>query len=527
MSDMGLSIVDLVKLKRAQSLEQKMLKEAVEEEKHVNKLKKKLEKRRKKHERKKKDKERILKGNEELVNVNIQTKSKENIISKSVNFHRNLEQIKNISPLPSDSQIDLDDTDFSDDNVKKVVPLSPQRSPLPKRTRCQSKYPLNDLHIEQVESSNLNFLSSASYLTSNLKPNEFSLPKEFTSLKLEKVREKKLLEDSLLGPTQLVNIINDEDHEEDSSKNKDHVASRRKRLDISQESQRQILVSKYQTVIAIIFVKESSLKVAFVQDGEVKREIGPVTIETSFNQPYVEFSKDRISVKEFRILGNQIEEHKFNIIGIEEDFSEFRTSSQITPFLTEIDPRIAIDRLRSMKLGEKKIVIFYTVGDMSKGSLIYSDEDNSEVKHFGSIKGKIEQLLKMIGSHELFLSSTTNKVYLWNYLTGNCIKIINNSFSHLIGCFKISSRIIALSYDCGHFTISLLTSHGWKETIKIQHGDDTLVDLSLMSDPWIHENKIMLLNSRTVFSLCLKKKSITKLEVNTVADILPHCIFFV
>ena len=51
---MGLSIVDLVKLKRAQSLEQKMLKEAVEEEKHVNKLKKKLEKRRKKHARKKK-----------------------------------------------------------------------------------------------------------------------------------------------------------------------------------------------------------------------------------------------------------------------------------------------------------------------------------------------------------------------------------------------------------------------------------------------------------------------------------------
>ena len=273
MSDMGLSIVDLVKLKRAQSLEQKMLKEAVEEEKHVNKLKKKLEKRRKKHERKKKDKERILKGNEELVNDNIHTKSKENTISKSVNFHKNLEQIKNISPLLSDSQIDLDDTDFSDDNVKKVVPLSPQRSPLPKRPRCQSKYPLNDLHIEQVESSNLNFLSSASYLTSNLKPNEFSLPKEFTSLKLEKVREKKLLEDSLLGPTQLVNIINDEDHEEDSPKNKDHVASRRKKLDISQESQRQILVSKYQTVIAIIFVKESSLKVAFVRDGEVKREM--------------------------------------------------------------------------------------------------------------------------------------------------------------------------------------------------------------------------------------------------------------
>ena len=404
-----MSIMDVVKLRRAESRELQLLQAAAEEEERVMKLKRRLIKRAKRAERKKKDHERMTRGNEELALSKIQNEKKHagSGLLKSVNFTSSLFQLES-------------NRDISCSGDGEEVDRDTPHSSHPKRALEQETLrPNTGGELRQ----DLQLSSAAAALSSRLHPAEFTLPHQFTAVKpKEENKNYTMKEEPLLRETQLLDIINMETQLQCSPQ-----SQKKRRIEAPKQKERSyVLFARRENVSSVCFLDELSLRFHIYCDKKPLKEIGPLKLASAFQDPLLVFFHGQIIVKEFCIKENMIQEKSFSVLSDGEDFARVETCCQIDMFLQE---NVDIDSFVSLKVSDTKVAIFHNIEGFTRGNLINFQHERKIVQHFGSTSGHTTQLLPLHGCDNVFLSlnSIQNKLYFWNHETGKCVRVVQMS----------------------------------------------------------------------------------------------------
>ena len=405
----SMSIMDVVKLRRAQSRELQLLQAAAEEEERVMKLKRRLIKRAKKAERKKKDHERMTRGNEELALSMTQNEKKQagSGLLKSVNFTSNLFQLESNR-----------DISCSGDSEETLRPD-----------------PGSELRHD------LQLCSAAAALSSRLHPAEFTLPDQFTAVKPKKENQNYIMnEEPLLRETQLLDIINTETQLQFSPR-----CQKKRRIEVPEQKESSyVLFARWENVTSVCFLDELTLRIHVFCDNKPVKEIGPLKLASAFQDPLLVFFHGQITVKEFCSKENMIHEKSFSVLSDGEDYPSIESYCQTSMFLQE---NVDIESFVSLKVSDTKVAIFHNIEGFTRGNLINFQHERKKVQHFGSTSGHTTQLLPLHGCDSVFLSlnSFQNKLYFWNHETGKCVRVVHMSSqpSHAQSCRLAGSVLVS------------------------------------------------------------------------------------
>merc|ERR1719189_2359911 len=140
------------------------------------------------------------------------------------------------------------------------------------------------------------------------------------------------------------------------------------------------------------FLHESSVRLSLFKDYSFQCEIGPFILKRLFKNPFMIFSTERISVREFVTDGKQIIEHSFSVLCEGGMFKDLVTSTESIVFIKETED---IQGLISQKLSEAKVMVAHNVNNNSIVSLIHYTEEELKVQHVVSIPGSAQQIIKV------------------------------------------------------------------------------------------------------------------------------------
>jgi len=468
-----------------------------EEESRIAKMKAKLDRRKKKEERRKRDRERMERGNRELVMNKELFTGEESFFElqpvnsstqKTVMFNKELTKIRNISPVGTENlmkivdKIEKEGTIHENDccehlplnqsvsepvssklESKKVIvknkclPLIAESQqvflptqPLPKSRRkmkrsstveCSDRDPL----FKPLSVKGFNYKKGVeSLLFSNqLNACEFSLPKEFTSLKLEKIRENKVLKSSIDFTSQNL-LLKSLKRKRELSDNEDHSSPKR-RVKSSHRQQKcspifhkevmkkksdelfeQVLYDRCSvgdfSVIVCISAAKMNVWVSSNLSGKSNWDkVGHFSLSRNLLSPFLMVDCDCIRIKSFSFENNQIKETSFVILGESGDFSDSVTSTQNVLVLTET---LNIDSIVVEKFDSKQVILFHNLDTFSRGSIVTYNQDQLELKFLATMQGSTHAVKKLKGTEAIFLSFSKNVLYFWNIKSGICLRTI-------------------------------------------------------------------------------------------------------
>lgn len=500
-----------------------------EEESRILKMKAKLERRKRKEERIKRDRERMEKGNRELGMDREIMRGDESFLDlkplgsstqKTVGFDKELTKIRNISPvldLQHESEPILNNKDllerlgynqeeeksscknnrqeskafgssflsYGDIQSQQVILATPptrsrSRRKVKRRTDSgggdvkQMSTPIRGFDVKQAVKCML--------FANQISPCEFSLPKDFTSLKLEKIRENKILRPSLDSSFSYQNspvLKRERDiSDDDQSSPKRKVRSSRKH-DISMQEvgvKKPENFCKFERVLhekcpdekysVLVCILSGSLEVWVTSLGKKSswNLVSKFSFDKKLNHPFLIVDQDTIRIKDFHIENNQIKETSFVILGQKGDFSDSVTSTQTVLVLTESSN---ISSLLVEKLDNRHIILFQTVGEFSRGSLVTYTADQMEVKYITTIEGSADGVKKLIGCEDIFLCFTKSAFYFCNIKSGNCVKmlkvdLVGMNYLRIVQAVLVMSNINLIHIIDGTIRIAVLKKTGIK-----------------------------------------------------------------
>jgi len=498
-----------------------------EEESRISKMKAKLDRRKRKEERIKRDRERMEKGNRELGMDREMMRGDESFIDlkplgsstqKTVGFDIELIKIRNISPVfdSHESEPLVINNDFEErlgfnqvDKVRSCTNHSEEKkgsgSSLisyadiqsqqvilgtpPTRSRSRRKVkrrtdsggggdvkqmstPIRGFDVKQAVKCML--------FANQLSPCEFSLPKDFTSLKLEKIRENKILRpslDSLYSNHSSPGLKRVRDvSDDDQSSPKRRVRSSYRKHDISVKELNVTKPENFYKFEKVLHEKSPDEKfsvVVCILSGSLEVWVTSLSKQSSWNlvskfsfdrklnNPFLMVDNDTIRIKDFHIENNQIKETSFVILGQQGDFSDSVTSTQTVLVLTESSD---ISSLFVEKLDSRHIILFQNVGEFSRGSLVTYSSDQMELKYITTIEGSAEGVKKLIGCEDIFLCFTKSMFYFCNIKSGKCVKMLKVDLDgmRIVKAVLVMSNINLLHIIDGNIRISILKKTGSK-----------------------------------------------------------------
>eukprot|EP00092_Neocalanus_flemingeri_P013640 GFUD01014712.1.p1 GENE.GFUD01014712.1~~GFUD01014712.1.p1 ORF type:complete len:623 (-),score=143.22 GFUD01014712.1:40-1908(-) len=475
-----------------------------EEESRIAKMKAKLDRRKRKDERRKKDRERMEQGNREL-NMNREMFTGEESFldiqpvncstQKTVMFNKELTKIRNISPVGSENLIEIVDKIENDRNEhgqncsgngnstscrqdneilnkssdsEKVVEkknlfpctVESQQVFLPTQHIPQSKRKIKKSFKfrgdeRRILSSSLSIGEFDAKLavecllfSEKLSPCEFSLPKEYTSLKLEKMRENTILSQSLYIPSQSL-LNKSQKRKRQVSENESQLSPKRK-VKSCQMTRKRLERTQYKgakkkispaipengevvnalfekcsdgrfSVIVCISATDINVWVCSLAVGNTWVKVGQFSLVKKLLSPFVVVDSDTIRVKSFWLENNQLKEISFVILGDKGDFTDAVTSTQNVLVLTE---SIHIDSFVVEKYDSKQVILFHNLDRYSRGTVVSYHEDQMEVKFLKTLKGTTEAVKKLSGTEKICLSFMSNVLYFWDIKCGICVKTL-------------------------------------------------------------------------------------------------------
>lgn len=467
-----------------------------EEESRIAKMKAKLDRRKKKEERRKRDRERMERGNRELVMNKELFTGEESFFElqpvnsstqKTVMFNKELTKIRNISPVGTENLIEIVDTIENEgtmheqncsehlalnQSISETVSSKPESKKVTVKNKClpiitesqQVFLPTQPLpksrrkikRSSTVGSSDRDLLFNPlsvkgfdtkmgveSLLFSNqLNHCEFSLPKEFTSLKLEKIRENQVLNSSFDFSSQNL-LLKSVKRKRELSDNEEHSSPKR-RVKSSHREQKcspivhkelikkksdelfqQVLYDRCSggefSVIVCISATKMNVWVRYPSGESNWVKVGHFFLGRTLLNPFVMVDRDSIRIKSFSIDNNQIKETSFVIMGESGDFSDSVTSTQNVLVLTET---FNIDSIVVEKFDGKQVMVFHNLDQFTRGSIVTYNQDQLELKFLATVQGSTHAVKKLKGTEDIFLSFLTNVLYFWNIKSGTCVRTI-------------------------------------------------------------------------------------------------------
>jgi len=515
----NISVGESVKMRsRLLSEEQRKASEKIrllkEEETRIYRMKSKLERRKKKEERRKKDRERMERGNRELVMSRELFKGDESFLGvgplvsstqKTVMFDTELTKIRNISPdfQTNEGEAILPDVSFADadrlwfdkpDKQSQQIFLATQTL-LKSKSRSSRRKAKKSLRVEigggdanaitpPVKGFDVKKSIEKMLFSNQLNPCEFSLPKEFTSLKLEKIRENKVLKLSLESSSPSEKNTPREkrgrplsDDEQSSPKRKvRNSLIERKSPWKELRSKKSGFILKLENILyekccdgkfsVVTFIFHGSLEVwtsSLGSDHPWKR-VANFTFDRKLNNPFLVVDKDTIRVKDFYVENSHIKEASFAILGENGDFSDPVTSTQNLLVLTE---SLNIDKLVVEKHDSRQVIIFHDVDKFTRGSVVTYIQDQMEIKTIGTIEGSTQTVKKLLGTDDISLSFINSIIYVWNISYGHCVKMIEVdlvAFDSLrvLKAVNVRGNINILHVSGEQMTISVLNKTGFQ-----------------------------------------------------------------
>jgi len=513
-----------------------------EEESRIAKMKAKLDKRKRKEERRKRDRERMERGNRELNMNSVNFSGEESFLDvqpvnsstqKTVMFNKELTKIRNISPVGSENLIEIvdqienkrnkhDNKNSSDDLAvneildinlaseevmdNKNVPcfvesqqvfLPTQPTPKSRRKVKKSvKLIGNERQIvsyPSVEGFDAILGVECLLLSGQLSPSEFSLPKEYTSLKLEKIRENKVLSQSLDFPSQSLlsesrkrkrkNFENDSQQSPKRKVKSSHMIRKRlvrtpskvekkKMSHPNQESAVEVANLLFEkcsdgqfSVIACISAKDINVWVCHLSLASCWINVAQFRFDRRLLDPFLIVERDTIRIKSFNLENNQLKETSFVIMGDNGDFSEAVTSTQNVLVLTET---VQIDNIVVEKYDSRQVIVFHNLDKYSRGSVVTYEGDQVEVKFLATLPGCTKTVKRLDGTEKIFLSFLSNVLYFWDINVGICVKTIDmdHVFIHPCSILKVvyvSGLINFFHHLDDKLKISVLRKRSYKE----------------------------------------------------------------
>lgn len=461
-----------------------------EEESRISKMKAKLDRRKKKEERRKRDRERMERGNKELFTgeesffdlqpVNSSTQ-------KTVMFNKELTKIRNISPVGTENLIEIvekieNEGTMHEQNcsehlafhqsISEAVSSKPESKKVIVKKKClpiitesqQVFLPTQPLpksrrkikRSSTVGSSDRDFLFNPlsvkgfdtkkgveSLLFSNqFNPCEFSLPKEFTSLKLEKIRENKVLNSSFDFSSENL-LLKSVKRKREPSENEEHSSPKR-RVKSSHREQKcspivhkelitkksdevfeQVLYDKCSggelSVIVGISATKMNVWVRYSSGESNWVKVGHFSLGRKLVNPFVMVDRDSIRIKAFSFENNLIKETSFVILGENGDFSDSVTSTQNVLVLTET---LNIGSIVVEKFDSKQVLVFHNLDTFTRGSIVTYNQDQLELKFLLTVQGSTHAVKRLKGTEDIFLSFLKNVLFFWNIKSGTCVRTI-------------------------------------------------------------------------------------------------------
>jgi len=466
------------------------------EESRIAKMKAKLDRRKKKEERRKRDRERMERGNRELVMNKELFTGEESFFElqpvnsstqKTVMFNKELTKIRNISPVGTENLMEIVDKIENkgakheqncsehlalNQSVSEAESYKPESKKvivknncLPLITESQQVFlptqplPKSRRKIKRsstVESSNRDLLFKPvsvkgfdtkkgveSLLFSNqLNPCEFSLPKEFTSLKLEKIRENKVLNSSFDFSSQSL-LLKSTKRKRELSDNEEHSSPKRKVKSSYREQKCSPIVHKelvkkksdehFEQVLCercphgefsvTVCISATKMNVwVSNHSGESNWDkVGHFSLSRELLKPFLMVDRDSIRIKSFSFENNQIKETSYVLLGEQGDFSDSVTSTQNVLVLTET---LNIDSIVVEKFDSKQVMVFHNLDTYTRGSIVTYNKDVLELKFLATMQGSTHAVKRLKGTENLFLSFLKNVLYFWNIKSGTCVRTI-------------------------------------------------------------------------------------------------------
>jgi len=504
-----------------------------EEESRISKMKAKLERRKKKEDRKKRDRERMEKGNRELVMGKEMMRGDESFLDlkplgsstqKTVGFDKELTKIRNISPVLELQEIEpiLSDKNLEErlgfnSSVRLSSFLNHRKA---RDSSCSSPLSPNDIQSQQVilatPPSNLSRSKSRRKIkrrsdsggggdmkqmstpirgfdvkqavkcmlfSNQLSPCEFSLPKEFTSLKLEKIRENKILRagfdssPSIHDSAGLKRARDPSDDEHSSPKRRVRSSHRKKEILLQDLCvTKPDKFSKYEKVLhekcqdgkfsVIVGIVMGNLEVWVSSHGQECswNQVARFSCDRKLDSPFLIVDTDTIRIKDFHIENKQIKETSFVIIGQNGHFSDSVTSTQTVLVLTEASN---ISSLVVEKINSRRVILFQNVGKFSRGSLVTYTTDQIELKYIATIEGSTQGVKKLIGSEDMFICFTKSTFYFFNIKSGICVKtlqidLVGMNCLTIVKAILVMGNINLLHIVDGNMRLVLLKKTGFK-----------------------------------------------------------------
>merc|ERR1712142_219939 len=501
-----------------------------EEESIISKMRVKLERRKKKEERKKRDRERMEKGNRELVRDREIFKGDESFIGlrplgsstqKTVVFDKELTKVRNISPVMDvdegeplsntymDNRLWFNQADNNGKCTKHVegkisvgstltssyvesqqvilatqtINQSRPRSRRKAKVRIKSVDRCGD-YVKPISVPIRGFdvkLAVKCMLYSNqLSPSEFSLPKEFTSLKLEKIRENKILSLNTTSLSQnnggIKRMRNFSDDEHSSPKRKVRNSHRTSLYNSPVKGSSSKKRGKLRELDKVLYEKSSDGKFSAIvcisnrtlevwvsqhDDNTSWVVVAQFTSDKILYSPFICVDCDAIKIKELHVENDQIIETSYVVLGIEGEFSDPITSTQTVLILRET---FNIDRLFIEKFDRKQIIAFLNIKNCTRGFIVNYIHDQKELKALATLEGSTQAVKKLIGTEDIFLSLTKSMFYFWNIKSGNCVKTLNVD---LVGVRIFKAALVKGNINILHradtnMRISVLMKYGFK-----------------------------------------------------------------
>lgn len=419
------------------------------EEMIIAKVRAKLKRKEKKKLRKVKDLERLKKGNmllkscnETAANESLRIrKATDNSSQKTVVFKKDLTNIITISPKKKSTKEHLLGESANASHSLETVNFKlggyvlhdvPQNSSesldtyLPTKTterkrNFKQKRP-NEEPVLKKNSFDDVKMNVSTLLSSNVLTNcEFSLPKDFTALKLEKIREKRILQKSY----------------ENISDVKADLQDGLQNSSVSDET------CKFDKIIyqtcdnfysVIVSINKEYLCVWMMSSKNGERSwsiIGSFGLNVEFVNPFLFLTKDRVAIKSFYLEDAYLKEITFTVYGEDGTFSDSVTSTQSILVLKE---SMTIDKIVSEKYDANRVVLFHELGPYSRGSIVtYTDSQIDEVAFLGTIKSSVISLKTLKGetNGNTLIVLVNSELQLWNIEQGVCLQAIKLNKSSL------------------------------------------------------------------------------------------------
>ena len=199
-----------------------------------------------------------------------------------------------------------------------------------------------------------------------------------------------------------------------------------------------LFLGRYNDILALCFLSEASVKFRFFIGDCHQRDVGPFNLKRSFQNPFVMFTADRVSVREFVPEGRQVREHSFSVLCDEGIITDIVTSNESVVFITENQE---IQGIVSSKLSDTEVMVFHHVNNNSHGTLVtFQDEGRVQVQHVASVPGFVGQIINVHGCENLVICADSNNLYLLNIERRKCLKVIQTDEKPSIIGAMLSSR---------------------------------------------------------------------------------------